>query len=488
MAFEAELDNPWDVYNLDEFLYFCCPECEIKKPNRIEFVKHALSQHSKAKEIISRLIVKEEIFEFGNDDENYEEEHFQTEEIIDYENNYIDYDEDGQSEIITNNFVQNHKNTNDYIIKPDDDFEKNNIISQDVQVKPEIEEDFENNSNANKKRANGPNNNSGRKNRMVHKELKKSSVNKSSRHPCTFCEKSYSSYYPLWYHIETVHKKSNRHKCEFCDKSYPVPSLLQYHIEVKHNESGTRKFQCSLCENGFTIPANLGIHLATVHKNHVGTIKCSTCENTLPNVDDLINHMRSEHSRSGKVYKKKTSSIKDQVAANRVNKKTNSHTNKNKERTKPCEVCGKTFTQVTSLKEHIKIIHEGFRLQCPKCEKGFQNKTNLSTHLRTVHEGKKDHICDICGIALGTKSDLKVHLTRVHSTQPKDQICSYCGKIFRLPVDLKIHIENIHENTNREKCHLCGREFNRKELLRRHMKRVHKETNMVAGVSHLSTL
>ena len=44
MAFEAELDNPWDVYNLDEFLYFCCPECEIKKPNRIEFVKHACVQ------------------------------------------------------------------------------------------------------------------------------------------------------------------------------------------------------------------------------------------------------------------------------------------------------------------------------------------------------------------------------------------------------------------------------------------------------------
>ena len=74
----------------------------------------------------------------------------------------------------------------------------------------------------------------------VHKELK----SPIERHQCTFCEKSYSSYYPLWYHIETVHKKSERHKCDFCDKSYPVPSLLQYHIEVKHNESGTRKFQC----------------------------------------------------------------------------------------------------------------------------------------------------------------------------------------------------------------------------------------------------
>ena len=61
MAFEME--NPWNVENLEEFLYFCCPECDLKDQSKVEFLQHALEQHPKAKECVQQFnefIIKEE--------------------------------------------------------------------------------------------------------------------------------------------------------------------------------------------------------------------------------------------------------------------------------------------------------------------------------------------------------------------------------------------------------------------------------------------
>ena len=45
--------NPWDVNDLDEFLYYCCPECDEKVPriSKEKFIRHALSNHSNVSEI-----------------------------------------------------------------------------------------------------------------------------------------------------------------------------------------------------------------------------------------------------------------------------------------------------------------------------------------------------------------------------------------------------------------------------------------------------
>ena len=61
MICQQNEDNPWVVNNLEEFLYYCCPECdEVKIQCRETFLKHALNQHPKAKEGLFkvRLILK----------------------------------------------------------------------------------------------------------------------------------------------------------------------------------------------------------------------------------------------------------------------------------------------------------------------------------------------------------------------------------------------------------------------------------------------
>ena len=51
-------NNPWDVPNLEEFLYYCCPECNHKIKDCQSFVEHALVEHDEARRTL--LKVKED--------------------------------------------------------------------------------------------------------------------------------------------------------------------------------------------------------------------------------------------------------------------------------------------------------------------------------------------------------------------------------------------------------------------------------------------
>ena len=66
--------NPWAVDNLKEFLYYCCPECEGKVKSLEDFLQHALNQHDLAKEILPKIIVKEEFDDYETVSQNLQKE------------------------------------------------------------------------------------------------------------------------------------------------------------------------------------------------------------------------------------------------------------------------------------------------------------------------------------------------------------------------------------------------------------------------------
>ena len=47
-----EISNPWQVPSLDEFLYYCCPECDMKTKEHILFFEHAVKIHEQAKDVL----------------------------------------------------------------------------------------------------------------------------------------------------------------------------------------------------------------------------------------------------------------------------------------------------------------------------------------------------------------------------------------------------------------------------------------------------
>ena len=50
-------NNPWTFSSLEDFLFYCCPECPFKISNSISFTNHALKYHPKAKDKFGDIFV-----------------------------------------------------------------------------------------------------------------------------------------------------------------------------------------------------------------------------------------------------------------------------------------------------------------------------------------------------------------------------------------------------------------------------------------------
>ena len=66
MNIKEENDNPWDVTNIAEFLYYCCPECDTKVKTTHAFLEHAINAHQ-----ISSLIPLVEDPKTGEESSNF---------------------------------------------------------------------------------------------------------------------------------------------------------------------------------------------------------------------------------------------------------------------------------------------------------------------------------------------------------------------------------------------------------------------------------
>ena len=42
--------NPWYVSSIQDFQFFCCPECDSKEKESKDFINHALAFHEQAKD------------------------------------------------------------------------------------------------------------------------------------------------------------------------------------------------------------------------------------------------------------------------------------------------------------------------------------------------------------------------------------------------------------------------------------------------------
>ena len=47
--------NPWDVATLDDFLYYNCPECDVKEKDKQVFLEHAILSHDHAKHTLQLI-------------------------------------------------------------------------------------------------------------------------------------------------------------------------------------------------------------------------------------------------------------------------------------------------------------------------------------------------------------------------------------------------------------------------------------------------
>ena len=59
--------NPWDVENLQDFYYLCCPECVFRTKEENEFTTHCVNLHPNALIFFGKMAPETEVKEEPNE-------------------------------------------------------------------------------------------------------------------------------------------------------------------------------------------------------------------------------------------------------------------------------------------------------------------------------------------------------------------------------------------------------------------------------------
>ena len=111
------------------------------------------------------------------------------------------------------------------------------------------------------------------------------------------------------------------------------------------------------------------------------------------------------------------------------------------------------FNTKENLDLHIKVVHGGnskviHERTCGKCGKTFTNLTYLKSHIK-LHDDKRDHKCEDCDKAFISKTGLDRHVKGVHEGNRNYNKCKHCDKVFYWGTHLNQHIKSVHHRVHK---------------------------------------
>ncbi|MDP0588801.1 MAG: C2H2-type zinc finger protein [Candidatus Endonucleobacter bathymodioli] len=274
---------------------------------------------------------------------------------------------------------------------------------------------------------------------MLGASINKEDESKSIKYyKCDVCNKMLSNSDSLKVHMN-MHNKTDASKCYLCCKYYTSNATLKRHYANSHFMR--REYVCETCNERFTKYSDC--------KNH----KIINCHHYIP-VCDYCNEVFSSRSvlaRHYKTCKEKLSSDNgkctgvgkvpsggDKIESNikniicndgesnlelqtqkagwldaKIDHISGTSVNKNNKikynESRKCDVCGKIFCHLESLKNHMKTHNRSSAYECSLCCNSYVAKANLKKHLAGSHSIYTDYVCYKCQEVFTVYMDYRKH-------------------------------------------------------------------------------
>lgn len=195
------------------------------------------------------------------------------------------------------------------------------------------------------------------------------------------------------------------HICDHCGKSF-VRS--KEYVEHRRTHTGERPFHCEICGRGFSRFRSVTAH----RRQHTGErpFVCDICAKQFFTSGELLKHRR--YHSGERLYR--------------------------------CSICGKEFLRCGEYTDHRRI-HAGENV-CLICGKAFTRLHNMKEHVNSAHVGTKRYKCVTCGKQFAYSSGLRYH-RRLHKSDRPFK-CQECGKCFARMGELNRHRRGTHKIVN----------------------------------------
>ena len=483
---QDETMNPWMVNNINDFLHYCCPECEEKCNSKETFVNHAKDKHEKFQAALTRKKSLADSIDIP--EENGHELNSVIKELQDI---LLNYNGESNANIDTEKFLKNDsteysKAQGDFVFESEAKHHETDSKSEHSEGKNSTDQS-ENVSEAN---------------------LEETPSNK-----CEICDFSFQSESHLEYHIQLDHLENSqmtlaqaetdhdyskwysrladkRWMCRKCSKLCQGFNMFEDHFHKMHEGIAEEVYEpkhfCNICDKVFAIPKDLNHHMETKHvtkpdfhcpnpdcnyksshetgyKLHLrASMKCDICAKTICSYksnnakEKMKSHMKKFHSEIELLHctlcsfvTKEKGPMKQHMAAHRM-----------------CDICGKDFGG-SYAKRTFQRHMDYHNKKCSHCELDFEDTETLKNHFKTVHDhNSRVKKCLKCSKTFNTYLALKNHKSNVHGEVVRKK---------KIPILNASTRQKIIENDGKiQKCQECEMEFTNSQLLIIHLRNAHR--------------